>query len=50
MENESNDDEMEKFEIEIELTKLKGPICKAHGIGRVDGKVCVEADMTFALT
>ena len=33
-----------------ELTKVKGPICKAHGIGRVDGKVCVEADMTFAMT
>ncbi len=40
----------DRFEMEIELTKLKGPICKAHGIGRVDGKVCVEADMTFALT
>ena len=40
----------DKFEMEIELTKLKGPICKAHGIGRVDNKVCVEADMTFALT
>ena len=40
----------DKFEMEIELTKIKGPICKAHGIGRVDGKVCVEADMMFALT
>ena len=35
--------------MEVELTKVKGPICKAHGIGRVDGKTCVEADMTFAL-
>ena len=34
----------------IELTKLKGPICKAHGTGTVDGKICVEADMMFALT
>ena len=40
----------DRFDMEIELTKIKGPICKAHGIGRVDGKVCVEADMTFALT
>lgn len=40
----------DKFEMTIELTKLKGPICKAHGKGCVDGKVCVEADMTFALT
>lgn len=39
----------DKFEMEIELTKIKGPVCKAHGIGRVDGKVAVEADMTFAL-
>lgn len=40
----------DRFDMEIELTKMKGPICKAHGIGRVDGKICVEADMTFALT
>jgi 3-hydroxyacyl-[acyl-carrier-protein] dehydratase len=39
----------DRFEMEVELTKVKGPICKAHGIGRVDGKICVEADMTFAL-
>ena len=39
----------DRFDMEIELTKVKGPICKAHGIGRVDGKVCIEADMTFAL-
>ena len=40
----------DKFEMSVELTKLKGPICKAHGVGSVDGKKCVEADMTFALT
>jgi 3-hydroxyacyl-[acyl-carrier-protein] dehydratase len=39
----------DKFEMAIELTKLKGPVCKAHGIGSVDGKICVEADMTFAI-
>ena len=39
----------DRFDIEVELTKVKGPICKAHGVGKVDGKVCVEADMTFAL-
>ncbi len=39
----------DKFEMEIELTKIKGPICKAHGVGKVDGKICVEADMTFAI-
>lgn len=39
----------DKFEMEIELTKLKGPIGKSHGIGRVDGKICVECDMTVAM-
>lgn len=39
----------DRFDMEIELTKVKGPICKAHGVGKVDGKLCIEADMTFAL-
>ena len=39
----------DKLEMEIELLKLKGPICKSHGIGRVNGKVVVEADMTLAM-
>ena len=39
----------DRFDMEIELTKVKGPICKAHGKGSVDGKLCVEVDMTFAL-
>lgn len=39
----------DRFDMEVELIKVKGPICKAHGVGKVDGKVCVEADMTFAL-
>ncbi len=39
----------DKFEMEVEMVKSKGPISKCHAIGRVDGKVCVEADMTVAL-
>ena len=39
----------DKFEMHVELTKAKGPICKCHGIGTVEGKVCIEADMTVAL-
>ena len=39
----------DKFEMHVELTKAKGPICKCHGVGSVDGKVCIEADMTVAL-
>lgn len=38
----------DRFDMEVEVQKIKGPICKAHGVGKVDGKVCVEADMTFA--
>ena len=39
----------DKFEMHVELVKAKGPICKCHGVGSVDGKVCIEADMTVAL-
>jgi 3-hydroxyacyl-[acyl-carrier-protein] dehydratase len=36
----------DKFEMEIELLKLRGPIGKSHAVGYVDGEVVVEADMT----
>lgn len=39
----------DRFDMEIELLKLKGPIGKSHAIGYVDGKVVVEADMTVAM-
>lgn len=39
----------DKFEMEIQLLKLKGPIGKSHAIGYVDGKVVVEADMTVCM-
>ncbi len=39
----------DKFEMEIELVKLKGPIGKSHAVGYVDGKIVVEADMTVAM-
>ena len=39
----------DKFEMHVELVKAKGPICKCHRVGTVDGKVCIEADMTVAL-
>ena len=35
--------------LHVELIKAKGPICKCHGVDSVDGKVCIEADMTVAL-
>ena len=39
----------DRLDMEIELTKLKGPICKSHGKGFVDGKLVVAADMTLAM-
>jgi len=39
----------DRLDMEIQLTKIKGPICKAHGTARVGDKICVEADMTFAI-
>jgi len=39
----------DKFEMEVEMVKLKGPIGKCHAVGYVDGKVVVEADMTVAM-
>ncbi len=39
----------DKFEMEIQLLKMKGPIAKCHAIGSVDGIVTVEADMTVCM-
>ncbi|DAA97161.1 TPA: 3-hydroxyacyl-[acyl-carrier-protein] dehydratase FabZ [Candidatus Gastranaerophilales bacterium HUM_9] len=39
----------DKLEMHVELTKVKGPICKCHGVGTVNGKVAIEADITVAL-
>ena len=39
----------DRLDMEIELVKLKGPIGKSHAVGKVDGKIVVEADMTVAM-
>ncbi len=39
----------DRFDMYVELQKTKGPISKCHTVGSVDGKVCVEADLTVAL-
>lgn len=39
----------DRFDMEVQLLKMKGPIGKSHAIGYVDGKVVVEADMTVAM-
>lgn len=39
----------DRLDMDIQLTKLKGPVGKVHAIGSVDGKVAVEADMTVCM-
>ncbi len=39
----------DRLDMTIELIKIKGPICKCHAIGEVDGKIAIEADITIAL-
>ena len=39
----------DRLDMRIDLVKLKGPICKSHGFGTVDGKIVVEADMTICI-
>lgn len=39
----------DRFDMEIEMTKIKGPIGKVHAKGFVNGQITVEADMTVAM-
>lgn len=39
----------DRLDMEVHMTKMKGPIAMSHGQGFVDGKLVVEADMTCAL-
>lgn len=39
----------DRFDMEIELFKLKGPIGKVHAKGYVDGTLVVEADLTVCM-
>jgi len=39
----------DRLDMEIELLKLKGPIGKSHAVGKVNGVVVVEADMTVCM-
>lgn len=39
----------DRFDMEVQLLKIKGPIGKSHAVGSVDGKVAVEADLTVAM-
>ena len=39
----------DRFDMETRMTKIKGPVAKCEGKGFVDGKLCVEAEITIAL-
>ena len=39
----------DRLDMHVELTKVRGPIIKAHGKATVDGKTAVEADMIFSV-
>lgn len=39
----------DRLDMEVELTKVRGPIIKAHGKAFVDEKLATEADMTFSV-
>lgn len=39
----------DRFDMESELVKIKGPIVKAHAKGFVDGKLAVEADLMVSI-
>ncbi|WP_042221452.1 3-hydroxyacyl-ACP dehydratase FabZ [Oceanobacillus manasiensis] len=39
----------DQLELDVEITRLKGPIGKGKGIAKVDGEVACEAEITFAI-
>jgi 3-hydroxyacyl-[acyl-carrier-protein] dehydratase len=39
----------DQLKLEVDITRMKGPVAKAHGVATVNGEVAAEADMTFAI-
>ncbi|NEU30384.1 3-hydroxyacyl-ACP dehydratase FabZ [bacterium LRH843] len=39
----------DQLRLEVEITRVKGPIGKGHAIATVDGEVACETDITFAI-
>ncbi|OZU88415.1 3-hydroxyacyl-[acyl-carrier-protein] dehydratase FabZ [Virgibacillus indicus] len=39
----------DQLKLEVEITRVKGPIGKGKGIATVDGEVACEAEITFAI-
>ncbi|WP_042463393.1 3-hydroxyacyl-ACP dehydratase FabZ [Neobacillus dielmonensis] len=40
----------DQLRLEVEMTRLRGPIGKGKAIATVDGEIACEAEITFALT
>ena len=40
----------DRIDMEVYLTKIKGPIIKAEARSFVDGKLTIEGELTFAVT
>ena len=36
----------DQLRFELELTQVRGPVCRMRGVARVDGEVVAEADMS----
>lgn len=39
----------DQLRLEVELTRLRGPVGKAHAVATVEGEVAAEGELTFAL-
>ena len=39
----------DQLRLEVQLTKLRGSMCKGHAIATVDGELACECDILFAL-
>ncbi|MBY7144700.1 3-hydroxyacyl-ACP dehydratase FabZ [Virgibacillus sp. NKC19-3] len=39
----------DQLKLEVEITRLKGPIGKGKGVATVDGQLACEAEITFAI-
>jgi UDP-3-O-[3-hydroxymyristoyl] N-acetylglucosamine deacetylase / 3-hydroxyacyl-[acyl-carrier-protein] dehydratase len=35
----------DQLRLELEMVQMRGPVCKMHGVAKVDGEVVAEADM-----
>ncbi|WP_059104118.1 3-hydroxyacyl-ACP dehydratase FabZ [Shouchella shacheensis] len=38
----------DQLRLEVEITRMKGPVVKAKGIATIEGEIAAEAEMTFA--